>query len=464
MELKNEYLMIIDKNKSSALYKLCFDIKTFNKLLTSESNNIKIERSKISNQKITCNYDIKNGNVKEKTQRYFYLKINFNGEESEIDYFDNLLKQIKNMVEKDGVDIETLRNDLSFHYSQLAYSKIHKIENLMRKFITYFMITNIGKDWIEESSPKMIKDALDKSKRKAYMDKLQQLDFIHLGDLLFKSFQDKDISLLQKLVKNYENDEEKTINYKELKEYIPQSNWDRYFKNKVDCDDKFLKEKWENLYELRNIIAHTSDFKKENYLDIEELVSEVEEKLNKAFDTIDNIEIDSEEKEQLSENIAVNINQNIGKFLSVWKDYEKNLEFIYNNIGNKYYMKSISKFINDNPSLSKEFDDLKKYRNNIVHSIDIGNEEDLTENIKRVEKINTSTWKIQVLEAFKHYKGKASLNEIYQYIENKTGKKLTLSGQSSIRKAIYLHSSDTDIFQGKENLFEKVAAGVWKVR
>ncbi|MEN2500987.1 MAG: hypothetical protein MHMPM18_005135, partial [Marteilia pararefringens] len=53
------------------------------------------------------------------------------------------------MVYEEGFILETLQDDLSFYYSQQAYSLIHEIENYMRKFITFFMVAIVGKDWVQ---------------------------------------------------------------------------------------------------------------------------------------------------------------------------------------------------------------------------------------------------------------------------------------------------------------------------
>lgn len=465
MELTNEYLIILDEKTSSGIYKLCTSTLTFNKLIVADNKNIEIKKGKIASKALECKYKIKQGEVKEKKQKYFYITISFNDEEQKLDSFNNLLSYIKYTLTRDGADIETLRDDLSFYYSQLAYSKVHKIENLMRKFITYFMITNLGKNWIDESSPKQIKEALEKSKRKDYMDKLQQLDFIHLGDLLFKSFQEKDLFKLSDMIKNTN---EKSILIENIQDFIPMSNWDKYFKDIVDCDDKFLKERWSTLYEFRNKIAHSSNFSKEDYLNIEDLVNDIENKLNKAFESIDSIEMNMEDKELLSENLAININEDIGKFLKEWNEYEKTIKFIY-----KIEDGDNNKFINKLKTiLKKEFDEktykeinlLRSYKNNLVHNIEVDKKEDILNNIERIRNILTSTWKIQVLNAFRSLNGEATLNEVYQFIKKNTGKNLTTSGEASIRKAIYFHSSDADIFQEKEDLFKKLGNGRWQLR
>lgn len=460
MELVNEYLAIIDKNTSHGLHTLCTSTDMFNKLLIGK--NLEIKKNKILSNEIVCEYFIKIGNVKDKKQNFFYLKFIFDNNNNKIDNFNSLMRLVKYTLEKHDIYIETLRDDLTFYYSQMAYSKIHKIENLMRKFITYIMITNEGRGWITESSPKEIKEIIKNSNKNNLMSDLQKLDFIHLGDLLFKPHE-KDLSILFNLIKTPTN-----LKIDSLVEYIPQSNWDKYFKKIVDCDDKFLKDRWKELYKLRNLIAHTSSFSKDDYLSIVNLTNEVEDKLNKAFDHIDNVELEAGDKEQLSENIATNINEDLGRFLKEWSEFQDTIKYIYKINSNdrlKFLdvLKKVLKRDFDETTLN-EIDLIAKYRNNLIHNFNNEERNSISKNIEKIRKILYSTWKIQVLKAFHELAGEAELKDIYQNIKNSLGKILTPSDEAAIRKVIYYHSSDVELFQGKEDLFEKLGNGKWKLR
>jgi hypothetical protein len=79
-------------------------------------------------------------------------------------YSTSLLKTIKTTIHNAGGQPETLWNDVSFYYSQKAYPLIHKIENLMRKLIAYFMLTTIGKEWVTITSPNALERLLIKAK------------------------------------------------------------------------------------------------------------------------------------------------------------------------------------------------------------------------------------------------------------------------------------------------------------
>ena len=299
--LKTEYLIVIDKVSTSALYSFLNSNKRFNEFLEQDKELVIQARSSvITYRNITFTYNVKHGQVDGKEQKYFYLIVGNKGEPKS-EYRD-LLRSIKTMIYEENFILETLQDDLSFHYSQHAYSLIHEIENYMRKFITFFMIAIVGKDWVQDNAPKIVKDAIGKSKRKQYSDVLQQLDFKHLGDVLFSSYQNGDNSKLLNKISSYTDVNQ--INLKELKDFIPTSNWDNFFKDIVDCDDLYLKTRWNSLYELRNIVAHTSSLSEDNYNDIVNLVNDVRPKLQSAFEKLHTIKLKSNEKLTISERVA----------------------------------------------------------------------------------------------------------------------------------------------------------------
>lgn len=466
MELQNEYLVIIDKKTSSPFYSLCNSIKRFNEFIETETE-LKIQSNNIKMDSYSYDYYIKQGKVKGKEQIFFYITLGFQDDNEEhINKYKTLLRIIKNCFRLNKIVLETLRDDLSFYYSKLAYSLIHNIENMMRKFITYFMITNVGKDWINETSPIQIQEALGKTKRKEYIDILQQLDFIHLGDFLFKAYSEDDISSLFEKIKTLTNNIEKD----ELQSYLPKSNWDKYFKTIIDCDDIYLKKRWEQLYDLRNKIAHTSNFTVGDYEDIQTLVNEVKEKLEKAFENIDTIELLDRDKEQLSENIAKNINENIGIFIREWDKLEKRIEKLSNNITPSSFSSNL-KNIKEKKHFELDFiesiKNMSQFRNELIHKTDIISSDNIVMSINRIKEINNklkSNWNFEVLEAFQKLNKESTLNEIYMYIEENTHRELTGAWKSSVRKTIYYNSSDADLFIGKEDLYQHTGKGKWKLR
>ena len=469
MKIRNEYLVIIDKESSKGFYSICEDTNRFNEYIGKNSN-IKINKNAINFNRKRYDYSIKKGNVKGKKQIFFYISIASNDDEKNINEYKKLLRELKSALHGDNFIVETLKDELSFYYAHQAYALVHSIENLMRKFITYFMITNVGKNWVEETSPDQIKNALDKSKRKQYIDVLQQLDFIHLGDFLFKSYQEEDISNLFEKIKSL--DDATKIDIENLKNYIPKSNWDKYFKDSLDCDDSYLKIRWEKIYALRNKIAHTSHFTEGDYKEITLLVNEVKDKLDSAFENIDAIELHQKDKDSITENIAVNVDENLGKFIMEWNKLESNLRTLSDAPHTTNPLKLISelkeKEIIDDEFLNK-INELRIIRNKLIHNIDseLTERKNLPMYNKMIAELNNDfhiSWKSEIVHAIRDIGGEVTLDQIYDYIESKTHRVMSPSWKSSVRKTIYLHSSDTKIFNGNEDLFKKVGRGKWSLK
>jgi len=79
------------------------------------------------------------------------------------------------------------------------------------------------------------------------------------------------------------------------------------------------------------------------------------------------------------------------------------------------------------------------------------------------------TWKDEVVEALEALGGKATYSYLYDYIKKTTSRQLKKDWASSVRNAIETHSSDSDIFKGKEDLFYSVNGkgsrpAVWGLR
>lgn len=303
VRITNEYLIIICKESSDGFYSLCKNVKRFEEFITTNSN-ITINNCSFVQKSNKFEYSLRSGEVKGKEQRFFYIKV-YCTNEDRLENYKELLRELRSIFHTKNMIFETLRDDLSFLYAQKAYSLIYKIENLMRKFITYFMITTIGTNWVEETSPEKVKTALVRSKRKEYIDTLQQLDFIHLGQFLFNTYQEDDISNLFKKIRNISDSDK--IDIKEIKAYIPLSNWEKYFNNAIDCSDDYLNERWNKIYDLRNKVAHTSHFSEDDYNKIKSLIFEVMEKLENAFEKIDSITLLQEDKDNITTTLEENV-------------------------------------------------------------------------------------------------------------------------------------------------------------
>ncbi len=474
MNLVTEYLIIVDKKASEAFYHLCDNVNEFKKLLTS-NDEISINGSEITyKENLNANYHVKTNKVGGKQQRFFHVKIIFNDDKQDMDEYVKLLRSIRGIVNRSGGQLETLWDDVSLYYSQESYPLIHKVENLMRKLITYFMLTNIGK-WVTQTSPAIVMNAIDKSKRKQYFDVLHQIDFIHLGDFLFKPYQIKDTKELLKLIAEAKKIDDLLLD--ELKAFEAKSNWEKYFSKIVDCTDEFLDKRWKDLYELRCSVAHNALINKDDYERVSRLVSEIELPLQKALDNLDKVHVPQADKEQVTENVISNINATFGEFIQVWKSFENAILKAEIDLGisttekNRNLRKALQ-VLKENEDIDEEFYkqsiELMQFRNQVIHDSRIdfteaeirGNLEKLDELVRTLKR----SWKDEIYNAIVQLGGEAVLPDIYEYIESHSTRKLPSTWQATVRYVLQLYCSSTETYKGGDDIFVHVERGKWGVK
>ncbi|MFL6275239.1 MAG: hypothetical protein ACJ74G_08500 [Blastocatellia bacterium] len=478
MELTTKYLIIVDKNASQAFYNFCEGIDSFKHLLGKDPNVAIEQDSIIFRQSLGFVYDVKTGQVEGKEQRFFLLKVVFNGEEINLEGYTGLLRAIRSIIRGSGGQLETLRDDVSFYYSSKSYPLIHKIENQMRKLITYFMLTNVGKEWVAETLPGSVKEAIDKGKRKEkeYVDILHRTDFIHLGDFLFKPYQTRNVSELFDKLDKAQNPHELDLN--DLREFKPRSNWERYFSKVVRCSNEFLNKKWTELYDLRCIVAHSAPINKTDYEKVESLVQELGEYLQNAIDNLDRVYVPKEEREQVAEVVVSNISAGYGSFISLWKDFESNLRKVALEYGlslepRKYLIPTdVIRKLHEGGVIDKRLRDeayeLTQFRNQLVHDSSLSVTQQEIDNyiarLKALTRALTGTWRDEVLNALQALGGKATVPELYKFIESNTLRQLPNTWKSTVRKTLQIYSSDTKAYKQGEDLFEHLGKAYWGIR
>lgn len=486
MRLVVEYLVIVEKNISPPFFHICHTAKGFNQFLQSTTCDLVITHNTLTyKDTLAVDYKITIGELSSKEQRFVHMTMTFNGDEDNIDAFTTLLKAIKTSIHSSNGQLETLWNDISGYYSRKSYPLIHAVENLMRKLIAYFMLTTIGKEWITETSPKTVKEAIDKSKRKQYVDVLHQIDFSHLGDFLFKCDETKNIAELLEKIETAHVLEDLTLD--ELKSFLSKSNWERYFSTIVDCDDSYLNKRWKQLYELRCMVAHNAIITKGDYEQIVQLASEIQEKLQKAIDNIDKVHVPQEEKEQIAENVASNINSLYGEFIQLWKSFQSTTANIIKqlnlSLGGPSETASLrilqnilrhEELIDD--EMSYEMGVLIEFRNSLVHDANITiSESEVSHRIDQLKKIReqlqalvskNQSWKELVMSTLETLGREASLADIYEYLEKHAKRELPENWRAMVRYTLQLHSSDTKTFErgSGEDLFQRLDRGYWALR
>ncbi|MBQ9110008.1 MAG: hypothetical protein IJY06_01375 [Oscillospiraceae bacterium] len=315
MELCTEFLIHIDKRGGIATTD-----DSFKNLLMSNSD-IKIINKHIDYQGKKYSFAMQSGDIQDMEVRFYHIFIKLElkieeeqncFEDEKFKSYQKLLTAVKQifygkgtrddgrmLLENNAVSFEILWDDVSLLCSQKAYPLIYKIENLMRKLITKFMLVNIGTEWETRNIPDAMKNGKIKMKTNAReTGYLYQRDFIELSDYLFKAYPMKRCSINDLMETK---DAPESIPYEKLKDYFLISNWDRYFKSILDVDSEKLKKQWKELYDLRCDIAHNNLFSLSNYNQVVKLTDELTPKIQAAIEKLDEIQIDSEDRERVFE-------------------------------------------------------------------------------------------------------------------------------------------------------------------
>lgn len=76
-------------------------------------------------------------------------------------------------------------------------------------------------------------------------------------------------------------------------------------------------------------------------------------------------------------------------------------------------------------------------------------------------------WKDEITKALEQLGGEAHLSEFYRYIEEHTDIKLSSTWHATVRGALERASSDSEAFDGKDDLYYSVGglgSGYWGLR
>lgn len=372
MSYKVEYLAIIEAKEE-----FCNNVEAFNSLLHAFGS-IKTSTDKIAYSGSEFEYSVQRGVVAEGEQVYFHMRFNCFHDESLEDY-KKLLRLVRTILQKVCLKApEVLWDDMSASLCLKAYPLIYELENMMRKLITKFMLISIGASWASSAVPREVSESV-KIKKSAPHSYLYDADFIQLSNFLFKKYStansDKLFAKLDK-AKGIQD-----INFSELKEMIPKSNWERYFSPIVDCNSDYLDSRWKRLYDLRCIVAHNNFLTSENYDEVLRLSLEVKEKLEKAILNIDRIHVSEEQKEEVAESVVSGASEYVSTFLQIWNSLLDNLYMLFDLTGLE--VKTATGLLKPAPMLCArmlllsnvidqkihdEFDDITAFRNTLVHS------------------------------------------------------------------------------------------------
>jgi hypothetical protein len=409
-EFKVEQLIVLKKDGG-----FCKNTKAFNQLLQSNSD-IVIKAKKLKyKDDLEVVYNLICDDVESREQRFFQVSLVMNSGEDSLESFVELQREIRSIISKAGGTPETLIDDVSTFYANKAYPFIHRVENLLRKLITNFMIRKIGSSYVQEASPNEFKVAIDSSKRSknGYMNAMYQVDFKHLADFLFKPYTRKKDDDLHQIIRKAMSIND--LELEELKEFVPRSNWQRYFYQEVDCEDTFLAKRWKELYDLRCMIAHNAIVNKTTFTRIVELIDEVEPVLQTAVDKLDKVDVPEDEQDIVAENVVSNINNTFAEFIQQWNILEQMLDELFYFLGkfeklNKlpngisigngrkmpttHLLRFLPKYKLLSNSSVEEIHGIRQFRNQLVHGMKSYSSSEL---LAMMDKLNSESEGVQSL-------------------------------------------------------------------
>ena len=219
-----------------------------------------------------------------------------------------LLEHIRGKLEFSHVRI--LDDTVSTEVANQLYPKINRVESRLRRYLSKFFIQRVGLNWWKLSATRLMSEKV-KTRRDQLTDKLSKLvemdvnlvDFDDLGELIYKQttgFNNTEAMVAKVL-------EIKT--YAELKELQGelQGNYTKYFKKFFQ--DKHFKHKWQELYRIRNKVAHHGTFYANELDRGERLCEDLLTIITEAESQIDKLVFSVEDKQAIREAVNDQIEQ-----------------------------------------------------------------------------------------------------------------------------------------------------------
>lgn len=214
-----------------------------------------------------------------------------------------LLEHLRGKLEFKNVRI--LADTVSTEVANLLYPQINRVESQLRRYLTKFFIQRVGLNWWKLTSTRLMNEKV-KTRRELLTDKMSNLveldvnlvDFDDLGELIYKQttgFNNTE-AIVNKLL------DVKTIeDMLELQGEL-RGNYTKYFKKFFQ--DKHFKHKWQELYRIRNKVAHHGTFYANELERGERLCEDLLMIITEAESQIDKLVFSVEDKQAIRE--AVN--------------------------------------------------------------------------------------------------------------------------------------------------------------
>jgi hypothetical protein len=305
-----EYLIIIKNDTfcdSDTAFLKFIDVDS--RLSISEKDNqLKISLKKSG--KLTVSYTLLSDLVPSQKERYFKFTL-VNNDVNKIDELNELTIHFESIVSKldSEVSINLLWNDVSRIYAIEGYSLINEVENLLRRLIGSFMLTNVGYDYPKYHIPTEVENR-ERHLKINYSDYLHQTYFSDLKTILFegqREFKYRNIGDIQKIVEKHISEKKNHILIDDLKGVIAKSLWEKYFAKDTNYQKKELEDDLEKLNSLRNEIAHNRHVSRETLGKIQSISKRIIKTLKLEIADLPNKKLTVEEQnfQVFTENVRI---------------------------------------------------------------------------------------------------------------------------------------------------------------
>lgn len=249
---------------------------------------------------------------------YNCITLNIEGNDvNSIEIFNSLFERLSNQLKPEIFEKFLIYDSISRYYSSASYKDIHDLESKMRSIITLFMSISVGKNWAIDYTKHLRSE--NESKKNLNHDFVYNQDFNRLTKVLFDKFNVKDQEISDLFIELKKDNPRIEL----IKKNIPKSNWERFFKEKMkNIDEKKLINDWDEIYKLRNKIAHNNTFTKNDYNRFSARV----EKMSKILDDIleiiegDSINITKEDGELIVDQ-AIAHNDSYKEFINIYSKF-----------------------------------------------------------------------------------------------------------------------------------------------
>ena len=206
--------------------------------------------------------------------------------------------------------VRILADTVSTEVANQLYPAINRVESRLRRYLTKFFIQRVGLNWWRLTATRVMTDKV-KTRREQLTDKMSKLveldvnlvDFDDLGELIYKQttgFNNTE-AIVERLldVKSYQG-------LLELQGEL-QGNYTKYFKRFFQ--DKHFKHKWQELYRIRNKVAHHGTFYAKELERGQQLCEDLLQIITEAESQIDKLVFSVEDKQAIREAVNDQIEQ-----------------------------------------------------------------------------------------------------------------------------------------------------------